>query len=274
MAIGRPSKYKMFDNKEWLYEQYCVKGMSTCQIAALVGADPQIVRYRLCKFSIPLRNLSLSHTHNRKDLVLPDREVLDGNLLGDGSLLLRNKKTGQGLPSYSQAASVRDHVEYVGSLLWRGNVSSRIGKGVTKGFTKKSPGYVYFKFTTTTSPSLLPFYERWYPSSEKTIPKDLSLTSVSLLHWFLGDGTCSYKKERPKEQRSMVLCSESFTKEENEWLCSRLESIFNIKCNTIGNAEKGTDCRIRIRQESIDRFFDIIGPPPVPSLAYKWKTMR
>jgi len=268
MKTGRPQQYQYINDKNWLYDQYIVKKMSTCQIANHIGSDPAAIRYWLNKYDIPVRDFSLSHVHNREDLVIDNREVIDGNMLGDGSLLMRNRKTGISVPSYSHSACVFEHVKYVGEFLWKGDVNRRIYK-----YTN-SCGHKSFKFTTVNSSIFSTYYSRWYPNFVKHVPKDLVLTPVVLLHWFLGDGTCSYKTGRPKEQRRLVFCSESFSRKDNGWLLTYMTTKFGLNGTLIKNNGKGTDCRIALRQSSIDDFFSIIGPPPVASLAYRWKVMR
>jgi len=53
-----------------------------------------------------------------------------------------------------------------------------------------------------------------------------------------------------------------------------MEKKFGLKGTLIKNGGKGTDCRIALNQSNIDSFFNIIGPLPVASMAYKWKVMH
>src|SRR5262249_16127640 len=79
-----------------------------------------------------------------------------------------------------------------------------------------------------------------------------------LLHWFLCDGACSINRGSAQ----MVLCSDSFTTMEVVFLKDLLE--------TVGIESRVTGRRLRVRQKSIERFYDYIGACPVQCLVYKW----
>ena len=68
----------------------------------------------------------------------------------------------------------------------------------------------------------------------------------------------------------IVFCSESFVKEDQEMLCERIAAKFPLTPKLM-KSQWGTGYRIGLPQSQTQEFFEIIGPPPVPSLAYKWK---
>ena len=117
---------------------------------------------------------------------------------------------------------------------------------------------------------LLKVYRLWY-SDKKVVPNSLLLTKKTLLHWFMDDGSTSWRTDRKSKQVRLVFCSESFTKEENEFLVCQLRSNFDLKAS-VKRCPSGSGYRIGIGQSSIVQFFDVIGPCPVPSMEYKWKT--
>jgi hypothetical protein len=80
-----------------------------------------------------------------------------------------------------------------------------------------------------------------------------------VLHWFLCDGACSVNRG----SGHMMLCTDSFTRHEVEFLQVRLQSV-GIESSLMNNR------RIRVRQKSIGRFYEYIGESPVKCLAYKW----
>lgn len=67
-----------------------------------------------------------------------------------------------------------------------------------------------------------------------------------------------------------MFCSESFTKEDQQILCDKINEKFDLVARTV-KVKGGTGWRISIPQSKSNEFFNIIGPPPVQSLAYKWK---
>jgi len=90
-----------------------------------------------------------------------------------------------------------------------------------------------------------------------------------LLHWFLDDGN-SYVRKRKTKQVCIVLCSESFSRIDQELMSEKIWDKFGIKCS-VRKCQSGTGYRIFVRQKYAGLFYDIIGPPVVSSLAYKWK---
>jgi hypothetical protein len=118
--------------------------------------------------------------------------------------------------------------------------------------------------------NLVPYYEKWYPKLnkyKKSVPKDISLDEISLLHWFLDDGWSSYVKNHIV----VGICSQSFSQDDQLRLCGELWNKFGIKA-TVNHCNSGTKYFIYIWRHYVKLFFDTIGKPPVKSLAYKWKS--
>jgi hypothetical protein len=92
----------------------------------------------------------------------------------------------------------------------------------------------------------------------------------------MDDGS-SYRRKgygRRSKQIIVSFACESFTKDEQDFLAQQMWDNWglyvNIRQYRIGS--KGEQqYRMHLRQSQADLFFSIIGPPPVPSLAYKWK---
>ncbi len=114
---------------------------------------------------------------------------------------------------------------------------------------------------------------------KKLVPRDIIINPTVLLHWFLDDGFSTlrdrnqeYLNKGWKQRTKQVIvgfCSESFSKEDNEFLANEIAKI-GIGCY-VGKCNSGTGYRIFINQKDTNKFFAIIGPPPVKSLEYKWK---
>ena len=266
------SKYEKLNNKEWLVQKYIAEKLSTKKICILSGAKtPNSVRQALMKYGIQLRSVSDGLTCNREDdgFVL-DLEVINGCLLGDGFLIKYNKKSDMSYPYFAKRNINKDHILYVSSLIFNKNFEERTKE--CKEHDIFGNELNVFSLRSYSHKELLPLYKRWYPewnNYKKVIPDDIKITSKVLLHWFLDDGS-SYSRKRNTKQICIVLCSESFSRESQELFSEKIFKEFSIKCS-VRRTQCGTGWRTFVRQKYAGLFYEIIGPSPVPSLAYKWK---
>jgi len=263
MPRGRPPTHQKLLDREFLCEKYLTEKWSTVKIAKLVGCDPKAVNYKLRKYGIVPRNFSESHRIDKWSFT-GDKSVLYGSLLGDGSLLRRNKQTGQGQASFSKKNVGYDHVCFVGWKLLMSDPTERI----TEYHPEK--GRTQFKFTTRNCVEFLDEYQRWYPSGDKVVPHELILDQKILLHWFLDDGHCCWKNEK-KTRTHIGFSTESFSKENCEYLCAEFG---RLGCAAhLGKSHAGHGHVIALQAKSHRDFFDLIGPCPaeIPSMIYKWK---
>ena len=99
-------------------------------------------------------------------------------------------------------------------------------------------------FNTFALPCFVELWNLFYLAGKKLIPLTIGdlLTPLSLCYWIFDDG-CFHKT-----QRSIYLCTNSFTLEEVNLLMSGLTNKFNLKC-TIHKHGKGY--RIRISSKSL-----------------------
>jgi len=267
------SIYKKLNNREWLYQKYVVEKLSTIAITKLAGAKtPNSARQALIKQGISLRNISDGLTCKRQDDHFKlNIDVINGCLLGDGFLRKWNPKSDQSYPFFSKRNIHKDHIDYVAKILFGKNFENR---------TKKSREIdVYgnpldiFCLRSYSYKELLTIYQKWYPEAndyKKIIPYDLEVTGKVLLHWFLDDGNSYVRKGRPTKQVCIVFCSESFTREDQELVSEKIWQKFGIK-SSVRKTQWGTGWRTFIHQKYAGLFYEVIGHPPVASLAYKWK---
>lgn len=119
-------------------------------------------------------------------------EVLDGVLLGDGSISCKSP----GVMVISQHPVRTGWLKFVQRQLAEIGICSSISKPrVVKG-GHKIAGNRKPTGDTTTITLRTPVYDvieahyaRWYPGGKKHVPADLRLTSTVLTHWFCGDGS-------------------------------------------------------------------------------------
>lgn len=270
------NKYSLLDDKKWLYKKYIEEKKGTKEICKLVGAKtPNSVRQALIKFSIPVRTIGDGLRINAEDDgFLINKNIIDGCLLGDGYLQKWNKESNQSCPYFAKRNKYYDHIEFVAKKIFSDKWEKRIKINNEKFLGKNQ---TIFTLRSLSNCKLQLYYKRWYPKYngyKKIVPKDIKITPELLLHWFLDDGSSYLRKRKGsyKKQIVIVFCSESFSKEDNEFLCFEMKKIFGLKATTRKNIRNNKEYwRIYIPQSQTDLFYSIIGPSPVASLAYKWK---
>jgi len=279
----RKSIYSELNDKDWIHRKYFVENLSTIKIAKLVGASsPNSVRQAIIKFGFRPRNFREGIINGKKDLLIENREVIDGSLLGDSSLNIFNKKSKICCPYLVKKNKYEDHLLwFAGHLLPQDQINLKEEHHVIvwKGKESKCKTFV---FRTLSSNKLKKYYKRWYPKENnyrKLVPRDVKITPKLLLHWFLDDGYSTWRNRNKemsekgwKQNKKQVLagfCSESFSKLDNIFLINKIKQL-GINCRLV-KSQQGTGWRIKIDQTNTNKFFDLIGPCPIASLKYKWK---
>jgi hypothetical protein len=278
------SRYLLLNNKDWLVQKYVNDGLSTVKIAILAGAkQSNSVRQALLRFGIRPRNSREGQVVNRVDMVIDDPNVIDGSLLGDASLGIYNKASDISCPYLKKTNKYLDHLVWFAWHVTKEEPPNIKKQTYTVEWKGKLSQCQAFTLRTNSSEKLKPYFKRWYPESnnfKKIVPRDLNITSELLLHWFLDDG-CSIERNRSHEylktgweQRTrqvfVVLSSEGFCRNENDYLVDKINREFDLKA-TVCVTNTGSCWQIRIPQSTSQKFFNIIGGPPVKSLEYKWK---
>lgn len=150
-------------------------------------------------------------------------QVLNGLLLGDGCLFL-GKSNNHPLLTVGRSATDLEYLKYQASI-FRNLCSNEGIISSNKYDKKKNKTYLGYKFRTRSLDILLPYYKLWYPQDKKVVPSNLKLTPITMAHWFCDDGNISRKKDRKGNESQALklkLSTNSFTKNEVEFLCSLL----------------------------------------------------
>ena len=268
------TKYPELNDREWLKHQYDDLGLSTVRIAKRLGCGSSSVRQAMLDHGIKIRDASarraLLMSTRVGDGFIFNRSVIDGCLLGDASLITRNKHSDTSIPYFQKMNKPMDHVEFVASLLFE-EWGDKIHKleHHSGGVVTKTQYAIY----SLSYDEFLPMHREWYPASrgyKKSVPESLQIDETVLLHWFLDDGMCGlHRGTRPR----LIFCSESFLLEDQKMLCQKVNDVFPLGMKVYA-AGSGTGWRIGIPPDNVALFYEIIGPPPVPSLAHKWKETR
>ena len=119
---------------------------------------------------------------------------------------------------------------------------------------------------TKSLPLFTEFHNLFYLNGVKLIPKNIGdlLTPLGLAHWICQDG--SYHKV----SKGVVLCTDSFTKEDVQLLISVLQNKFNLIC-TIQKAPGKNIHRFRIyiSAKSLPVLRSLVQSYFDPSMLYK-----
>ena len=278
------SQYKLLNDKDWLYQKYIIEKKGTPKIAELAGAKTSnSVRQALIKFNIPIRTIRDGLLCDRASdgliLNIENKQIIEGSLLGDASLRVWDKLSVNAQAYFVKKQKFYEHISYVGEKLFGNNYEERIS-------IESVGDRNYYLLRSLSNGDLTKLYRKWYPKSNnyiKLVPRDLKLTEISLLHWFLDDGFSFERKRKYKEggkylqlsrrkQKQIIIefCSESFSKEDNEFLIEQINNNWALKAS-LRKTKKGTGYRVKISQTKTNDFFEVIGVCPVSKLKYKWK---
>jgi hypothetical protein len=258
--------------KEILYDLYINKGLTIEKIAKTISSSYKIVRNRLLEFNIPIRS-STEHLTNkpielRGELV----EIINGHLLGDGCIPLarrdiNNEKTNC---HFSFVSKYHNYVKLVAENLK--TLEPKIFK------TKQNVKFPQDDFYTPTTTYQLhtkrllsrSLRDKWYPNGIKAIPKDIKLTPLTCLYWYIDDG--SLEKVGGRIQLSTMSFKEI---ELITLILPQLEKILNAESGEIKiYIERGRYPKIHIPRRFVERFLNYIGECPIEEYDYKWKAAK
>ena len=167
-----------------------------------------------------------------KSFSIEQEEFLNGLMLGDGCVQYSDKiRKEKANPRLCLIRQGKD-IEY---LYWQYSLfkdfhltaprlynyyDERTCKTYTRGSLNARSGSVFKKI-----------HEKWYLGNKKIVPKDLKLTPLTLLIWFLDDGCICFANEK---KLYVKFSTDGFTKEEVEFLVALLNSYFSTIVNVTG----------------------------------------
>lgn len=131
--------------------------------------------------------------------------------------------------------------------------------------------YEYTRMNSVASSILEREHSRWYDGHTKIVPNDISITPITLAHWFMGDGSSSYKADSTAKHTyvQVELSTFKFTYDE----VSRLvEQIRLLGVDAVHLQMQRGKPTIRIGySESVNQFMLIVSPYLCESYKYKIK---
>jgi hypothetical protein len=163
-------------------------------------------------------------------LTQEQKQFLDGLMLGDGCIQYGSK--GALYPRLAVSRQIIDR-EY---LFWQYNVFNEF-YGTEPKFYKRYHNRVkkfYYGYSTITKSGklFLDFHSKWYKNGKKVIPRDVELTPLTMLIWFLDDG-CVVKSS--KSGLTLKISTDGFSKKDVKFLADKLSSLLTTKINVYRN---------------------------------------
>lgn len=201
-------------------------------------------------------SLAMSTLDYRQKILTPNiRSIIDGIVFGDGSIGANHNT---GVARVSIGGSHKEFISYCRKLLMpylpyepSFSKEERNGKGIWSTATKYHP-------------DLYDLYKRWYPNGAKIIPEDINLDKMTLLLWYLGDGSLSQKDET--NARSLYFAANCFSKESIEKILIPKFLDIGIEVSRISGSNG-----IFIKTSSIVKLLNFMGgESPVDCYSYKF----
>lgn len=260
---------KTIDNAK-LIEDY-LSGKSCQELAAQQQVSAMTVYKRLIKNNVKIRNKWEGKTMKLPNTSLSEfhQQVIDGCLLGDGSVLRKNDR----LTAHFSLTTI--HEEFATHLqkilpFPKIKVKERIKKDnvVFHGKTYKCNDA--YNVTSTADKSLNKFRSEWYPDGRKIVPKNLQLTPITVKYWFYGDGGTSFIRYKSDEHAyvRIFLCTNGFTVDDCELLVEKL-LLLGLKFTIY--LSRNQPVLVALKSSIVHNFFDYIGKCTVHCFNYKWK---
>lgn len=192
-------------------------------------------------------------------------QVLEGALLGDGSLVMH--KHGKNA-IFSYTSKSKQHIEFVGKYFKEYcSVPSKYIKKTSYHDKRTDKVYTRYYFKTCSNSTFTEYYNKWYRNHIKYPPDDFKLTPLSCLVWYIGDGGLI----NSKYSQEIKLSTHCFSRESQEKILLPQLEQFNsylVKAdkNKLGNYQY---C-IHIPHRSVKSFLEYIGECPFDDYLYKW----
>jgi len=198
------------------------------------------------------------------------KEIIDGHLLGDMNAEMQinpGKNTRLRQPTI--------HEEYAKFLVKQFSpfVKTKYYKAKKHYIRKNGTISKRFDFRSPTLPLFNEYRYRWYPDGTKIVPKDIEITPLVLLNWFLDDGHLKTQHRSYGKYNVVRMCTNGFSIPDQEFLIEKLIEL-GIKSKLESNGRGGKNGRkylIAISMGSLDTFFNYMLDCPVDCFKYKWK---
>lgn len=193
------------------------------------------------------------------------KSVVDGLVLGDGCITGRNRLL--------VVNTNKKYLEYLNQVLgkWSSGVSFRNSEddqakmSAQSGFDESAEERTYsdvYYLRSLKHDYFDHLRDKWYGSGDKSVPNDISLSSISAKHWYVCDGTLRHRDNEHRQESVEIASTFDLDAIEKDLHGNG----FNPHISTeYGRVEFGVD--------DTKDFFDWIGAP-IEGFKYKWPQDR
>lgn len=205
---------------------------------------------------------------NVENLTTIQSEHILGSLLGDGSIEM-GKLAKHARLCISRQSKDKEYIEWQASVFNNLCVKDCIKHASV--FDKRTEKY-YLKsyFRTRNCPIITKYWIKWYPNNIKIVPRDIEFSPISLLIWFLDDGSVHYDNSKNCSTLRLDLFTMGFTLDDNLFLSQKLSEYLKEDVNVLMARGK---CYLRLTNVASRKFISIIDPlfPNCMLRKAKWK---
>jgi len=185
-------------------------------------------------------------------------QLIIGSMLGDGYLdkishTLKNSRL-----SIAHSAKQKEYCEYKHSILAEKELAGKLCYNKIVNDRYKEGFIEEYRFRSKTNPIFTEYRELFYKNKKKIVHRSTiqKMNALGLAIWFMDDGA--------KTISGYLLCTQSFTRKENNFLRKLLKDKFNIETTLQPQSNM-----IYIRSKSKELFTSTISPYVIESMRYK-----
>jgi len=188
------------------------------------------------------------------ELTPEQKALILGCVLGDGHLRHINGRKHAFL-EVNHSFKAKDYVD------WKYQVLKNIVKSPPK--KREYGSRQAYRFTTRQHPYLTRLHQEFYDKHKKVIKKAPELNPLALAVWFMDDGSCTKKGD------VYLNCQQFDIRSQRKLLHALRQLGIRARLN-----KDGKYYRIRIRKESLPRFWELVSSHMHPSMMYKMRKCR
>lgn len=208
---------KLKQSKEYRVLELNSKGLTVEEISISTGFKQINIRGILSKHKVKVnRYKNINESNELTQLIL-------GSILGDGNLTkIQNGKI-QSRLRISHCLEQEEYCRWKSEILKNNNLLASVGYSHTFDKRFKEPDYTVIKFSSLSHPIFSKYRNIFYNNNKNksiNIEEFKKLDNLGLAIWYMDDGT--------KTKSSMILCTNSFSKEELILMIDLLKIKFNL----------------------------------------------
>jgi hypothetical protein len=264
-------KYTKEQEFQVIKEMKNLNGRSSKDLSKLIGIPDFAVR-RLARKN----NYYFGHYtpfQSASEITISDKldQFIVGSLLGDGSVTINFKNDNYTAKNRNSKLSIKHSIVQKEYLMFKKSliendiktyisyIPIKSKKKIINNKIIKDNGAIVLE--TLQNKTLNCYRDKWYKNGIKFIPKDLTLTNLSIAIWFQDDGSLSLRG-------GYYLSTNGFEIFDVEFLGDLLNKQFNIKTSVhVCNIRKQP--KLYIKKGSIATFNNLVLPYMCKSMLYK-----